>query len=207
MSHAVRRPFSVIAILLLSLSTAWVSGCDDFTEPGSSAPVTQSTPAAPKGSEPPAPIGLLPLLDEQLKPVKDVTSLVVYDTTKPHSYLTKRSQLINAARGGSVSSGAFSVTIPPGALERDTYVTVRPSSLTQCQVEVLPSGLTFKPGSVVTLRFDYNNTDGMGVSSLAAVWYDPAGNVWVRLPDGTNDSQARKYSVPLSHFSYYALAK
>ncbi len=193
MTRTVRRSLLFTGSTLLLLSGMWSSGCIDATAP--------TTPPASQGIAMPQSTSAL----GQAAGV--VTQLFVYASTKPTSYLAPNRVYVHAARGGVVSAGQFTVTIPPNALPQSTYITVAPSSLTQVQVALEPTGLQFRPGYNATLTFDYGGTTGESSPVMVSAWFNPSLSRWESLPNGVRNTQAKRYSVPLEHFSYYALAK
>ena len=124
------------------------------------------------------------------------------------SGLNARYTVISARNGGKISNGAFTLTIPRGALYQDTQVALAPASAYQMVCQVEPTGLQLRPGYVATLSFDWNGTDAAGVSPLTlnARWFDPSLSTWVPITGVANSSKSR-FDAALTHFSYYALAK
>lgn len=115
------------------------------------------------------------------------------------------SRLIRASEGGSVSIDAFSINIPAGALAQDTEISLTCDSDTYLQGEFGPDGTQFKIPARVTISYANAKLNGIKLSNLSISWFDPASNKWVNL-GGTIDTNTKTVSVPVWHFTQYALS-
>ena len=108
---------------------------------------------------------------------------------------------VTAAAGGTITAGRYTVTIPAGALEADTLVTVRvreESGMVGC--ELTPHGIEF--ATAVLLTMDLTGTGCACTETVTIYWYDPSADTWVDV-GGTLDPATLGLSTPLLHFSEY----
>jgi hypothetical protein len=194
-NHILRHRIAIAGACLLLSTILWASGCNTTTTPGepsmvppsSTTPDQKVLPTGASGSEP--------------------SQFVKYLVAKNPAYLTVREAVISASKGGKVTAGQFTVVIPAGALSKDTKITMYASSLVEQIVAIEPTGLQFREGKPATLIYDSRDTDGVGAPALWSDWFNPSSFTWEPMAGGANDGKKFKYSVPLEHFSYYALSR
>lgn len=112
--------------------------------------------------------------------------------------LFSETRLIRARDGGEVRQGRFKVTIPPGALAADTYITVRDRSTSYVRCELQPHGIQFS--QPVTLEIDLRGLGWAPYTNWSVYWHQP-GNTW---EDQHGVFTNGRVSAQLWHFSEYA---
>ncbi len=159
--------------------------------------------SAPTGINRDAPQGVQLAIAPDLVNYSSQQTQQLLDSGLPAAYM-----LVNARKGGKITNGAFTLTIPGGALAQDTQISLAPASAYQMACQVEPTGLQLRPGYQATLAFTWSGTDAESAapSSLNARWFDPSNSQWVRI-DGAGNAQKKRFDAYLTHFSYYALAK
>jgi probable HAF family extracellular repeat protein len=128
------------------------------------------------------------------------------------------SGVINKDKGGVVSSadGKAVVVVPPKALLQNTKITVAPADIAlpappeNAQIlpgtafSLSPDGLFFAiPGSL-TIRFDPINLP-IGAPETSVQIYTISNGIWQPVPGGIVDTASHAISVPIGHFSVYAV--
>ena len=109
-----------------------------------------------------------------------------------------RTELIRSHRGGVIEIDRVRLTVPPGALERDTYITVRQIGDGVLEAELEPHGLQFK--APVRLEF---NLDGLSYDPAldwGVYWLNETSGVWV---DQGGTLNGVVVGGDLWHFSIY----
>jgi hypothetical protein len=118
----------------------------------------------------------------------------------------RKSVLISALKGGSFNAGRHRLTFPPGALLRDTQITIvdvtNRVGFVEC--ELYPEGIVFlKPVTLETQFSDITDPAGYSMYWLAD---DSPVNVWMNV-GGKLTSDGKGIVVTLHHFSDYAPGK
>lgn len=126
--------------------------------------------------------------------------------------------LITAATGGTVTNGKASVGIPANALATDTRIAVNaasgtlPAPPTNMQIlggtafDLGPTGLTFATGSPATLTIKYNVASlPPGVPESSIKIYTLVSGAWVLVSGSSVDTFSHAVTLPIAHFSVYAL--
>jgi alpha-tubulin suppressor-like RCC1 family protein len=118
-----------------------------------------------------------------------------------------------AASGGNIvtSDGHVAVAVPAGALAAPTNLTVATASsfpvgtgAWSAPVDLRPTGTTFAAPVILTLSYDPTKLPP-GVPPTALSVYVSDGTGWELVPGGTLNALDNTVSVPISHFSTYAL--
>ena len=107
-------------------------------------------------------------------------------------------RLIRARNGGEVQQGRFKVTIPPGALASDTYITIRDRSYWYVRCELEPHGIQFQ--QPVTLEIDLRGLSWAPYTDWSVFWHEDD-DTWV---DQHGVFANGRVSAQLWHFSEYA---
>lgn len=139
----------------------------------------------------------------------------VADESAPHG------QIVFANMGGTVSFGGLELVIPPGALERDTRITVRPlepQSVPALPAEMTnvsegglgyrlgPHGLKFKKPVTLALPVDRKRMPaGLDSSDLGAYYFDEPSGRWQRVPTAPGTSGDR-LAARTTHFTDFVAA-
>jgi hypothetical protein len=112
---------------------------------------------------------------------------------------------ISAAQGGTITAGRFTLQFPPGALRKDTVITLRDISAGSGRVEceALPEGLQFRVPVMLTTRFS-DIVDPQGYSIYCVVSGGKGSEKW-EFVGGQASSEG--VTAPLRHFSRYAPGK
>jgi hypothetical protein len=102
--------------------------------------------------------------------------------------------------GGTLTNGFVTLVFPEGAVDDDTYITIRMLDEVQFIFELLPHGIQFDAPVTVILHLEQTTAAG-NVAENTVVWYDEFGNVWKELP--TTPVDATTVQTDLMHFSKY----
>lgn len=138
-------------------------------------------------------------------------------------------QHVSAAQGGTVTSpsGGLTLSIPPGALAKDTDITIEEMAPAEGSVlgptyQLGPAGLTFQKPATLTLRFKQADLPkGYEKEDVAITEVKPQGNSAAPDADGSGQSDpiataglyflesevnvaAGTVSAPIEHFSRYS---
>jgi hypothetical protein len=112
--------------------------------------------------------------------------------------------------GGSLSSkdGKLTITVPTNAVNANTTFSIQPI-ISFCPggtaaFRLLPEGLTFS--TPVTLTFHYTAEEMEGTSpEFLGIAYQGTDKIWYRLPAAVVDASAKTVSVPVKHFTDWAV--
>jgi len=109
---------------------------------------------------------------------------------------------IDGSKGGQLTVGRFTLTVPAGAYEGAATVTCNlpDSTMMLCDLEISAGTPNqFKVPVVLSLDTKDLSVDD---TTLSIYWYDPSVDGWRAMPT-TLDSKDRVVSVALTHFSRY----
>jgi len=126
--------------------------------------------------------------------------------------------LITAAAGGTITNGKASVGIPANALAVDTRISVNvasgtlPPPPTNMQIlggtafDLGPTGQTFAAGTPAVLTLKYNVASiPPGVPENTIKVYTLVSGAWVLVSGSSVDTFSHAVTLPIAHFSVYAL--
>lgn len=112
--------------------------------------------------------------------------------------------------GGTITSGdgKLDVVVPAGALSNSVTFSIQPVENFcpggRVSYELLPEGLTFS--QPVELVFHYTEDEMEGsLPDFLGIAYQGEDRIWYRLPAATVDPSGRTVSVPVKHFTRWAL--
>ena len=168
------------------------------------------------------------ILDITLSLFEEPSLLSVADVEQvPHRVIERLSSAISPDEGGSITvteaesiySNGFTLSIPPGALEEETIVTVgdvtddfppipnglRPVGL---PVSLQPHGLSFQRSVTVMVPYSREMLSYAGVTSpedLLLQTYDLSTNEWTDVPIIQVDTQNSVIVAEIDHFSLFSL--
>jgi hypothetical protein len=106
--------------------------------------------------------------------------------------------LVSSEEGGSVSLGRYTLSFPPGALTRDTAITIRQADPVTMQMELEPHGIQFEKPVVLSVRVG-DVVEGAKVVGVA--WHNENTGSWEVV--GEKDGAAEFAEAELWHFSGY----
>ncbi len=109
------------------------------------------------------------------------------------------SQMISAAEGGVISNGFYSVYFAPGALEKDTEITIEMPEFPKAVVKLGPHGIQFKADVILSLSKEMIESAG---GNYGVLWFNEATARWESI-GGYMDGGAVK--ATLEHFSEYGI--
>jgi hypothetical protein len=109
------------------------------------------------------------------------------------------SQIISAAEGGVISNGYFSVYFAPGALDKNTEITIDMPDFPKAIVRLGPHGIQFKADVILSLSKEMIESAG---GSYGVLWFNEATSRWEDIGGYTNDGAVR---ATLKHFSDYGI--
>lgn len=133
----------------------------------------------------------------------------------PGSTVVPVGKMIGATSGGSLAAGDGALlTIPPGALKEDTYITINGpgKDVNGYQTSYIfgPDGLAFNTPVTLTMPFKLEDNSGSGEYAVQVLMYSDANpevdmgtemSRWVSLDITEHDVDNRTVSVELDHFS------
>jgi hypothetical protein len=111
--------------------------------------------------------------------------------------------------GGTLSIGAASITIPPGALSLPTLFDVTVPASPYMEIDITANRLrSFLFNSPVSVTIDYSRCDPAATAGLTlSVWHiDVASKALLENMGGVNDTTARRITFSTPHLSGYAIA-
>jgi probable HAF family extracellular repeat protein len=123
---------------------------------------------------------------------------------------------INASQGGYAKSGNALVVIPPNALAQNTTIFVQPAPgtlapppknntiLGATAYDLSPNGLQFSTPATLTITYSPTSIP-TGVPETSLEIYTEASGAWQVVDGSTVNTTAHSISVPLAHFSVYAV--
>jgi hypothetical protein len=109
------------------------------------------------------------------------------------------SQVISAAEGGVISNGYYSVYFAPGALDKDTEITIEMPDFPNAVVQLGPHGIQFKADVILSLSKEMIQSAG---GNYGVLWFNEATARWESI-GGYTDGGAVKAN--LKHFSEYGM--
>lgn len=112
--------------------------------------------------------------------------------------------------GGVLSLNGHTITIPPQALDRLVFITLRQPSTQFVEVEVRVNGQDhFQFEAPVTVALDYSRCADwrIGPEPLTVWQIDPDTKEFIADMGGVDDRAARTISFTTDHFSGYAIAQ
>jgi len=124
--------------------------------------------------------------------------------------------LVTKVAGGTVSSGKAVVVIPPNALAADTTILVQPApgtlpaAPTNFQIlgasafDLTPNGTEFSTPASLTITYSPASIPA-GVPETSLAIYTVASGAWQVIDGSTVNTVNHTISVPLAHFSVYAV--
>jgi hypothetical protein len=105
------------------------------------------------------------------------------------------------SRGGRVSVGGTTLTVPPGALRTTIAITAHVLPTTSARIQFLPEGLQFAVPATLSIPYAKCETPLFGVG----VVYVQADTV-TEVEPSTNHPVLKFVTAQISHFSSYAVA-
>jgi len=105
------------------------------------------------------------------------------------------------SRGGRVSVGGSTLTVPPGALRTTTAITAHALATTSASIQFLPEGLQFAIPATLSIPYAKCETPLFGVG----VVYVQADTV-TEVEPSTNHPILKFVTAQINHFSSYAVA-
>jgi len=186
-----RKTSLIISLLLMIVAVAFINGCSENSVSG------PDNPAESAG---------IYVNDIQWAPVKPE----FINNLKALKKEVTAGKLITAAKGGVVGgANTFNnkVVFPPGAVDKDTYVTVTVNYDKKINnlayIEFLPSGSFNKPVEV-TLSWDFLDVDISSVADLKAYFSQDGGDYWFPVEssiDVNYDTKTAKFLI--DHFTRF----
>ena len=115
---------------------------------------------------------------------------------------------INGDRGGSLSVGRFTVSVPPHVIAGDATISISvpDQSILQCSLNITPASDNHFSVPVV-LTTSYDGADVADPTSLLEVWFDESAGVWRPVPGSGINTTNQTVTAPLAHFSMYGVAR
>ncbi len=107
--------------------------------------------------------------------------------------------------GATLTTGDASLTIVPGSMKSTTVITMQPDNASgYVQFIFGPSGTTFTPAATLTIKAAKANIDPSQKNRLRIAGASDNADDWT-VVGGVYDPAADAVTVPISHFSRYAL--
>lgn len=108
--------------------------------------------------------------------------------------------------GGTLRAGPHTLVIPPGALSKNTVITMEAPTAPRAQVTFKPHGLTFSNWSKPVLTMSYKHCSGLGMLLPKKVVYTDDLLKILETLISLDIPKNKLVSSPLSHFSSYVVA-
>jgi hypothetical protein len=160
------------------------------------------TPTSPPMTAPAAPSNALlgSLLNPIVNPLLNLVGTVLVSCEALPEQSTSK---VIGRRGGKIDIGPHSISIPAGALSRDTRITAQLPGDRASSVRLSPEGLKFnKPA---TLSLSYAHCRQLLPLPMRIV-YTTDDLAILQLLRSRDDRRGKMVSAPLDHFSRYAVA-
>ena len=109
------------------------------------------------------------------------------------------SMVISAEKGGVISNGYYSVCFAPGALEKDTEISIEMPEFPKAIVKLGPHGIQFKEAVVLSLSKEMMEAAG---GSFNVLWYNEQTGLWESIGGYMEDGAVK---AQLKHFSEYGV--
>jgi hypothetical protein len=106
--------------------------------------------------------------------------------------------------GGFIETDGGRLTIPAGALSIPVEIVEKGKEAPHYRYRFGPAGLQFAIPATLTIQIDPTEHPGVDPATLRVAGSDDLGLQWTKL-GGTYDSATGTVSVPIEHFSQYAL--
>jgi len=110
------------------------------------------------------------------------------------------SAMISAKDGGVVSNGFYSVYFAPGALEKDTEISIEMPEFPKAVVQLSPHGIQFN--APVTLSLALDKTSAVS-NEWNVLWLNDATGLWESVGGYVEGGAA---TAELKHFSEYGIS-
>lgn len=126
----------------------------------------------------------------------------------PTAYLPSGFQAVEVeesftpSKGGELSSGRFTLTVPPWATDRRETFAMKYNPYGPVQVELYPHGAKFNEDAPVELRIDLHWTTLARYDDVTLYWYDEEHEKWVDV-GGDWDPKQKILTTKLAHFSIF----
>lgn len=127
------------------------------------------------------------------------------------TWYTVVSDEIDKGKNETVIGSHYKLSFPATSLKVPTLlVTIQELSPSLIAFQLGPHGSQFATPVTLTISYAGTNADpsyvGYTPGALVFFYLNPTTNIWEQVP-GTNNASLKKYTVSLTHFSTYALAK
>lgn len=119
-----------------------------------------------------------------------------------------KSASIDGLKGGKLSLGRFTITVPAGAYRGAATVTLFVPDRKQlcCALGISPPSLNafLKP---VEMRVDFKNSNATDASQIDVMRFDPKLGLWVPVSGTAVQFEESATTTPLWHFSLYGVVQ
>lgn len=112
---------------------------------------------------------------------------------------TSISRVVSAETGGTVTNGYVSLHFPPGALDRDTEITLEMPRFPEAVVKCGPHGIVFNKEVSLILSIDKIDSDA---ADFKVLWFNEETGRWVGIDGSVVDGMV---VGKLEHFSDYGI--
>lgn len=132
-------------------------------------------------------------------------ALIVCPSSETHS----ASGVVTPELGGTVAVGAFSITLPAGAVSEERTITVTVPASRFLEVDIRVEGFEhfqFEQPAVVTLDYSRCGVVAGGSQPLTAWYIDGATKTLLEQMGGVDDKVSRTVTFVTPHLSGYAVA-
>jgi hypothetical protein len=107
------------------------------------------------------------------------------------------SAMISAKDGGVVSNGFYSVYFAPGALEKDTEISIEMPQFPKAVVQLSPHGIQFNAPVILSLALDKTSAVS---NEWNVLWLNDVTGLWESIGGYVEDGAVK---AELKHFSEY----
>lgn len=112
--------------------------------------------------------------------------------------------LVRAKEDATISSGDATLTVTAGSVPNGTKITMEPLNNGYIEFKFAPNGLQFNPSATLRISAAKANIGALSKPQLRIAGASDDQNDWTVI-GGTYDPATDTVTVPISHFSRYAL--
>ena len=114
-------------------------------------------------------------------------------------------KVIKAKDGGTLTLNRHTIVIPPGALERDTRISISEPMPGYVLGDFGPDGIHFNKPVELSMTYQFIDLGGIQEDCLTIYWFNPETGTWFDLLAHV-DKETQTVTLEVDHYSRYALS-
>ena len=118
---------------------------------------------------------------------------------------TYAEKVIKAKDGGTLTLNRHTIVIPPGALERDTRISIAQPMPGYVLGDFGPDGIHFNKPVELSMTYQFLDLRGIAEDRLTIYWLNPETGTWFDLLAHV-DRETQTVTLEVDHYSRYALS-